>query len=306
MPIPQIYYLDSVSLAGATSVYLDSQLTILAPDGYYSDGSITREQVAGLLLPMQRCISCATPCSPTDVSLVGSSGIYTLNVDTGANVGAIVIKVKTYAGIGVKSTLNSIIYNKLSSHLDGVHQSTISGNYTFVGSTASSGGISGVTFPTLDNYLYNGTSFINLGVTSSLTANVGDCSFSASDPQPCIMVVPKTILGSSTLNVSLALPFNGIDRASAINIACPTALPSFVSSVMHEVSIGTCALSLTTTYYFLSLNSTSYLSVYDYVFLDANGLTPMADGYYNIGLNGTGANKYMHVVGGIIISITNC
>ena len=43
MSIPQIYYLDSASLSGATSAYMDDQLTLCAPDGFYSDGVITRE-----------------------------------------------------------------------------------------------------------------------------------------------------------------------------------------------------------------------------------------------------------------------
>ena len=306
MPIPQIYYLDSATLGGATSVFLDQQLTNCAPDGYYSDGTITRQQISCVLLPLQRCLSCATPCSPTDVSLVGSGGIYTFNTDTGVGTGAMIVKIKTYAGIGIKATHNSLVYNKLSSHLDGLHQSTVPTNYTFVGATASSGGISGVTFPALDNFLYNGSGFTNLGVTSSLTAHTGDCSFSASDPQPCIMVIPKIVSGSSILNISLALPFNGIDRASAINIACPASLPTFTSSVIHEVPTGICALPIINTYYFVSLNGTAYLSVYDYVFLDANGQNSLPDGYYFIGLNGTVASKYMHVIGGIITSITNC
>lgn len=57
MPI-LTYYIDSSDLESATSVYLNEDLTVLAPDGYYSNGTISRNQVDGILLPSQTCPSC--------------------------------------------------------------------------------------------------------------------------------------------------------------------------------------------------------------------------------------------------------
>jgi hypothetical protein len=55
------FYLDAPSLSSATVVYSDPSLTSVASNGFYSDGSIVREQASGSLLPQTTCPS----CSPT-------------------------------------------------------------------------------------------------------------------------------------------------------------------------------------------------------------------------------------------------
>jgi hypothetical protein len=54
------YYLDAASLALATAVYTDAGLTTLAPDGFYSDNSIVREQLLGVLQAQSSCPTCGT------------------------------------------------------------------------------------------------------------------------------------------------------------------------------------------------------------------------------------------------------
>jgi len=58
MAISSTYYLDSEDLATATAVYLDLAFTVLAPDGFYSDGTISREQYLGVLLDPVPCPGC--------------------------------------------------------------------------------------------------------------------------------------------------------------------------------------------------------------------------------------------------------
>lgn len=55
------YYLNAASLATATAVYTNVGLSTLAPDGFYSDGSIVREQVGGVLQAQSPCPGCGTP-----------------------------------------------------------------------------------------------------------------------------------------------------------------------------------------------------------------------------------------------------
>ena len=62
MAISATFYLDAPSLGSATVIYSDINLTIIAPDGFYSDGVIVRQQVSGVLLPQAICDSC-TPVS---------------------------------------------------------------------------------------------------------------------------------------------------------------------------------------------------------------------------------------------------
>lgn len=52
-------YFDGPTLSAATAVYTDINLTVLAPDGFYSDGTIVREQVSGVLEPQSIC-NCGT------------------------------------------------------------------------------------------------------------------------------------------------------------------------------------------------------------------------------------------------------
>jgi hypothetical protein len=75
MPLPQTFYVNGVSLGSATAVFLDPNLTVCAPNGYYSDGTIVRQQVDCVLLPQQTCPNCCNEvCSSWAFSVtVGSA-----------------------------------------------------------------------------------------------------------------------------------------------------------------------------------------------------------------------------------------
>ena len=59
MAINSTYYLDAATLSLATAVYLDSALSLIAPDGFYGDGTISREQSGGILLTANTCSTCS-------------------------------------------------------------------------------------------------------------------------------------------------------------------------------------------------------------------------------------------------------
>lgn len=59
---PGNYYLNA-SFANSTSIFLDSDMTTFAPNGFYSFGGIVRELVDGVLLPAQTCNPCAVEVS---------------------------------------------------------------------------------------------------------------------------------------------------------------------------------------------------------------------------------------------------
>jgi hypothetical protein len=54
------FYLDAPSLGSATVVYSNSSLTTVAANGFYSDGTIVREQASGALLAQSTCPSCSS------------------------------------------------------------------------------------------------------------------------------------------------------------------------------------------------------------------------------------------------------
>lgn len=66
------FYLDGLNLSSSKSVYSDEQLTILASDGWYSDGLIARQQVLGLLQAVEQCDNCGDPPPPPETIYVAS------------------------------------------------------------------------------------------------------------------------------------------------------------------------------------------------------------------------------------------
>lgn len=93
MAVSSSYYINGPSIGSATSVFTDSSLLICAPDGFYSDGVISREQVDCVLLPQQTCpscvvsyphslgyseIDCAGACSETPVTYYSNCSVLVL------------------------------------------------------------------------------------------------------------------------------------------------------------------------------------------------------------------------------------
>jgi len=74
MAYTQPFYINGPSLSSATTVFDDAALTTPSPNGFYSDGIVTREQVSGALLPEQICTACCSdPCSGwTITALLGT------------------------------------------------------------------------------------------------------------------------------------------------------------------------------------------------------------------------------------------
>jgi hypothetical protein len=66
------YFFDTATFANASTVYTDQGLTLIAPDGFYSDDIIVREQITGKLQVAETCdCSGATPTpTPTVTPLI--------------------------------------------------------------------------------------------------------------------------------------------------------------------------------------------------------------------------------------------
>ena len=255
-------------------------------------------------MPPQTCPACAIPCGEP-ISVYGSQGIYLINLDTGTDVGAIIIRFDPAAvPDGIRATFNSVVYNKLTSPLDGLHQG-ISNDYTFIGDTAADCGISGETYPLLDEYLYNGTDFISTGNTQSVTVNPGSVSLSASAPGNCMMVIPKSTASPSIINFEMVGPCSG--TAWSINVDCPVLLTGFSSSLVAVSSELVCELSLTQTYYNASLEDTpGTVDVYDFVYANNLGSVPLADGFYKATGSIAGGDDWFQVEDGVVIAVGNC
>jgi hypothetical protein len=309
MAINATYYIDADTFDVAASVYLDINLEYIAPDGFYKFGTITRQQSSGILLPQEDCETCGTPCGET-ISASGVEGIYQINLDAGSlNTGAIIIIFNPQAvPDGIRATYDGVVYNKLSSPVDGLHQSSNYGNFTIVGDLLADCGMSGGTtlFPDLVEKLYNGIEFVNTGNTQSVIVYPGDVSLSSySAPGQCVMVIPKPSATPNNVFIEMIGPCSG--TGFDIEIYCPVALPSFISSNVFPSSTILCGASMPNTFYFAKVHSTIdvYVGLYDYVFTDANGEFALADGYYMTS-NVAVPNQVLQIVNGIVVAIVGC
>lgn len=304
MPIPQMYYLDAGTLSAATSIFLDSLLTTIVPDGFYSDAIVTREMVGGILLPAQECVSCADACDNPITSALGP-GLYQIDTNTGTATGAIRVYFNPLTKPnGIKAVYNGQVYNKLSSPLDGVHQSTGALNYTFVGESADDCGISGTTYPALPVYKYQpGVGFDLQPLTQSLAVAAGDVSLSAGpSASSMLMVIPKPTATPSIINLYIAAPCD--DDNFSITVSCAEPLMPFDSSLPVAGCEEACAASITQQYYVATLSGGTTVGIYDYVFYDGFGQTSLPDGFYGVWINEV--HYCMQVVNGVILSLDPC
>jgi len=315
MAVNSTFYLNAADLISATAVYLDFQLLIIAPNGYYGDGTIVRQQVSGILLPYETCSGCPIPCDTGVIDTNTEIALFNINATVGTSiVGPIIIYFYPQENAdGIRAKYNGITYNKLSCSLDGLHQSTTPANFTFAG---------GVTAGCLDTLpltvnlpVYNYVSgWVNSGSVIPLTVSAGDVSLtsgSGTTSATWVMVIPKGASTPTDIEVELATVC--IDSKCSVDIKCPAALDRIVtgSGVFTDSGID-CAEAITTSYYSVRVHDDVgiLIGLYDYVFTDDQALNALADGYYLIGnILGPGGepfNQVMQIENGIVIAITPC
>ena len=171
MPTQQTFFLNGPTLSAATTVFLDSGMTTCAPDGYYSDGAVARQQVGCVLLPAEACPTCGNTCEDSIVDLTSFEGVYYTSFfagETTGDTGAIIVTMLLDNSVsGIKATYNGNDYNALSSPIYGYLAGT-AGLYTYIGGTSYDCGIDGSTY-ILDEYTYISPAYSPLGTTTSVT-----------------------------------------------------------------------------------------------------------------------------------------
>jgi hypothetical protein len=303
MATSSTYYLNAPSLGSATAVFTNAALTVCAPNGFYSDGFISRELVDCVLLPQQICPSCSIPCGET-ISEDGVQGIYYLNTDLGSAIGAVVIRFNPLnIPDGIKAVYNTVVYNGVSSPVYGWLQGT-AGLPTYIGLASADCGIVAGSPYTLDEFQYDGTDFAALGTDTSVSILAGQMDLTALAPGNTLMVIPKIAASPSILNLTFIGPCSGTEFS--ISVACPASLPSFDSSTVNANSELACADAIDQTYYVAHVNGVGgVLGLYDLVFSDANGQTKLSAGFYKT--NDAGANEWYQVdANGAIVLFGTC
>lgn len=304
-----IYYLNGTTLSNSTVVYDDAALTIVSADGFYADGSgISREQVSGILGPIQDCPECLTPCGST-FNPASGAGVYELNVDLGEARGAVIIKFTPFSvPDGIKVTYRGVFYNKFSSPIDGYHGGQPYGAYTYLGNDVpqppdSCLPTAGTTYSDLTKYKYeDGVGYVDTGLTTSITPQAGEISLtSGAAPGVCVMVIPKISLTPS--NIKLDIIGVCVGTGFNIEVECPVFLTGFDSSLVGVDSASACGFALDQTYYNAPVSGTAgNPAINDWVFSDEYGSNVLPQGFYKIN-----ATEYIEVdVNGVVINRANC
>jgi hypothetical protein len=335
------YYFDGQSFANASSVYTDAALTTLAPDGYYSQGGIVRQQLNGVLLNANDCSTCYVDCgSGISVSVV-QNGVFNADIDMANTIGAVVAYFYLGSIIpdGVVATYNEINYNRLTAkdNHDGVvlrdgsgaivdyagigNQGT--GKPTYVGNSnaalLSDSPYNSLTAicptpsgrPQNYNYDQSASAYVALGTYTATTVSSAQIGY-ASDPDSPVftMVIPKTLSEPTPVNVVVSAPM--CQTAFLWSIACPAELPSFSGTALQATTA--CGFAILT-YYFVrnasgtglpfTIDTNNIPEIGNFVFTDGNGATYLNDTVtlqYVVVNNATAIG----IRNGVVVSSTAC
>ena len=314
------YYLNAPSLSSATSVYTNAALTIVGPDGWYSDGSIVRELVGGVFPnTISPCDFCASDCSPTPVTYLGDKALIYMLKDVGEtalDVGAIIVEVEQAAGFEIPAGFffeyNGVSYNTISTTNYGLLQGPVGPNQPiYIGEVGLDCGIVAAGLQSLPVYNHNPVTntFYNTGQFFSVEALSPQVQLTGGPPGKGVFVIPKTTPSPGQVY------FQGIFLCGApstnnfnITVKCPANLPSFTSTVECANDFTTCITPTDQVYYSADVNGTTAsggtLGLHDWVFSDSFGQNVLTNGWYRSPSLPVGSTAF-EVQDGIIISFSS-
>ena len=285
---------DGVNFAQATSLYTDSALTNLAPDGYYAQGGISRRQLNGILLAPAACSDCSSPPTPPNPINCGTgvvipqsqNGFFELNYNAGSGTGAVSILFQPQnIPDGIRVLYDGVYYNRLSTPLDGNRQSTsgVADAFTILGQAFSPPLTCSAAPQTHTLDYYNGlnqnpASWIpGTPSTKTITTNAGDDVLGGAGTQYNLMIIPKVNPGAANVKIEVI----GTCQSTLFNleVSCPAALPGFQG---RSIGSGTGCTSANATFYFgrFRFQTGGYPAFNNPIFSDVNGEFRVADGNY--------------------------
>ena len=321
------YYINGNTLAQATAVFTDAALTVLAPDAYYSDGSLCRQQVGGVLLSNEICPACSDSCPNTvTVSNVGL-GLYKFSVGVTSGTGAVLVRINVDSlADGFRVNWNGNWYNQMSSTVSGYLGTGASttepiyiGNNTDAGCQPAGGGAAGLvpipcpnpctTFQNMVTYNYNFANNAWSAVSSSSwTVNASEVQTQAVNPGPATLVIPKTTAGPNVIDLEVYGPCN--NTGWSVEVDCPVLLSEINTTGNSTVDSATaCADATSLKVYNAPVNGTPGVpGLHDWIYSDSGGTTlvaPASNTFYKY-VDG-GVNKWFEVsTDSIIVNRGNC
>jgi hypothetical protein len=314
------YCYNGLTLSAATGIWTDPDLTIVAADGWYQEAGIWRELTGGVLGPPQSCPNpCPVPCTSV-INASDNQGQFTLTINMGTAVGACILVFQPY-GVPDRCqwTYDGVSASEYSSAIDGYLQGVI-GNETNAlacGTPPSTSpitnalGSSGATYVGAQ-YVWD-TSINDFVATSTsvlmgpyLNQAAGGTSLSAAGtpgPGPSMMVVPKPNAFPYEVTITVDGPCGG--TLWELDINCPQKLNQFSSGAAG----GSCSSGLTdymyTAHVYNTTGVSSTISVHDWAFSDADGVTAKPAGTYPVSIGGV-TNCVTVSSDGVVTNVASC
>lgn len=320
MGLTNLYYLNGADLASSTSVFFDVYLTNLAPDGWYSQDGIVREQVGGILQAAAPCESCAPPCGIEWLADDSTNEYieYVSTINTTPALGCVRIDIDTTLStntvFGFRCFYGPNIYNYAVGQLNGYVQAPASDiTYLSDGVCTSPAYPCGFVYKQkkLDffySYYYTGNTVAGCLTTSNVI------TVPSTTIDRYTMFIPKTIVGEDDVSLYLyALNFGGACQLNArVSVLCPILLPKISVYTGQTFVDGAAACAFTPTswssaYIGYINGSFGSISVGDILFMDSSSATPwyFLPGWY-LFTNGPDIIAFETDANGVIINIQNC
>jgi hypothetical protein len=308
------FFINGTSLSNSTAVFLDSEQLICAPDGYYSDGVTVRQQIGcSLVVAEILCPTCSGDCP-----IAASSGlfqtrdlIYSVSTNIGSQTGAILINFNTNNIVtGIIVEFNGAYYNELSSPTYG-YLAAPPNLVTYIGRSDQACfcpelPTTGCTY-VLEKRYWNGTAFVPIAGTEVVNITAPQLQLTPTGSGSCVMVVPKTLAVTQTINVyAYKICYQ---NNFEIEISCAEPLPTFQASNKFDSPSDPayCGSGATTNTFYVAKvsndNPAPFVDINDWVFQDENGENKLEDGYY-LTFNIVGAYDTIQVVNGVVVATT--
>ena len=322
------FYWAGSTFAAATQIYTDSNLTTVAPDGWYQQGGIYREMVGGVLGGATTCPTCIVQCDTT-ISGSGGEGQYFLSAYVGPATGVVLASFDPYSfpdkctwSFDYDNSGTPTVASEYSSSTEGYLQGLIGtiadaasqcspppGGYT--NAAGSSGQVSVVDrfdydvalagFPTTPTSVGTQT----LGPYDPQGGGPNPVDFTTNAPGYSMMVIPKPNAFPDTIDFIFDGPCAG--TGWRMFITCPVALNSFTCKPSPQPCTATPLLDPFFTAHPGNINSGAATAVFvnDWAFVDQYGVTIMPAGDYLVD-NGTAYQCVTVGPNGVVTAVSPC
>jgi len=301
MALSTNFFYDGNNLALSTKLFMDKNGLIPAPNGFYQEGGTVREYVDGAFVSIASC-DCPNPCDFIFTTTNTDSSVYDATLPVGTDTGAVVFRLSvSEKNAGISAVYDGVNYKNTyipSGMLTTPNDFVIFGTATLPPCPNQS---ADSVFTNVKGYVMSGGDFTFQNTISSLTVyanQVYNTGF-----QMGMLIIPKPDASPSTVDIriyGLCPSFNFFLDANCVEQ--PTLIEVYSSAYSTESAVCAASPSSATNFYYIKRDpSEMSFNSGDVFFVDQYCQTPMPQGNYIIGVDGS-KNQYITIGSNGVIS----